>query len=516
MQVQRHHPGGFYLRFYQRSGRHFLIFPLGRRIDFTSEILIRFSVPECCVCAACVRKQYCGKFGGKLISFLMKKLPILILSVCVCWLSSTASAQISLTGSNGRAVQFAGIKDAAPKGLVVQMKPNAKVIGIPWAKLDLAALEKDNNKIYVAYLAAKDGETIPLNLGTYEDPKEKQIAMTNEQVRKKNGWYESSISGIKFRLQLPVGTPRGVLLVAHDDRGNSNRMIMGMQQGEGRWGQFQNRHRFALMTYFYETKMKLPTDMDDFIYADKKSGQALLDSLTKIAAEADKPEIADLPIAIYGFGKIGAPFAYNFTQWKPERVVAATVGKGAYYTAKPTEESAKVPMLLLYGKYDNTAAIFGSDRSHEVVFKEFASMNPLWAYAGEFRGKNDDTPECDHVAQDFLHKMIEMRVPKLAPKPRAPKPEEKPAADGDKPDAPKGDDDPEPEPEPEPEVPAMLPFDESESYVGNIETAKYTPIKKDANGVIEEGSTWLPGRDFARLWKQFEEGEIELTIGEGE
>ena len=58
---------------------------------------------------------------------------------------------ITLTGSNGRAAELLGIKDASPKGLTAQTVVDGPIIGIPWAKLDLAALEKDQKLIFAAY-----------------------------------------------------------------------------------------------------------------------------------------------------------------------------------------------------------------------------------------------------------------------------------------------------------------------------------------------------------------------------
>jgi len=435
----------------------------------------------------------------------MKKITISILFLAAICLGTTLSAQsISLKGSNGKEVAFAGLKDATPKGITAQMKEDGPIIGIPWSKLDLKSLEENQPKIYGAYVASQKGETVPLNLGSYEDPGMKAAAETAESKRRKDGWYESGSRGVTYMVQIPVGKPRGVLIVAYGDRGDAYRFIMGMDQGMGPFGEFQNKHGFALMTYKFETKMKVPTDIDDFVFPEKGSGEGVISALEKIAKTANKPELADAPIAIYGMDKIGAAFAYNFTQWKPERVVAAVAGKGAFYTAIPTEESAKVPLLILWGQYDRSSEMWGSEHNHEYLYKEYADLNPNWSYAMEFRGTEEDSQQADYFARKYLHKLIEMRVPKVAPKPEAPPPSEeekeaKPAAEGQEGEA---------EPEPEPEVPALIPIDRSESYIGNIETMEYSKMKKDA--VLGENETWLPERGIAEMWKRFANGELEV------
>ena len=395
----------------------------------------------------------------------MKKITISILFLAAICLGTTLSAQsISLKGSNGKEVAFAGLKDATPKGITAQMKEDGPIIGIPWSKLDLKSLEENQPKIYGAYVASQKGETVPLNLGSYEDPGMKAAAETAESKRRKDGWYESGSRGVTYMVQIPVGKPRGVLIVAYGGRG------------------------------------------DDFVFPEKGSGEGVVSALEKIAKTANKPELADAPIAIYGMDKIGAAFAYNFTQWKPERIVAAVAGKGAFYTAIPTEESAKVPLLILWGQYDRSSEMWGSEHNHEYLYKEYADLNPNWSYAMEFRGTEEDSQQADYFARKYLHKLIEMRVPKVAPKPEAPPPSEeekeaKPAAEGQEGEA-------EPEPEPEPEVPALIPIDRAESYVGNIETMEYSKMKKDA--VLGENETWLPERGISEMWKRFANGELEV------
>ncbi|MDA8633889.1 hypothetical protein N9L71_09070 [Verrucomicrobiales bacterium] len=74
-----------------------------------------------------------------------------ILSVAVLLLFSHLTDAITLTGANGRKVNFAGIKEARKGGIMVQMEPDGDLIPIRWEKLDLTALKDENALVYSAY-----------------------------------------------------------------------------------------------------------------------------------------------------------------------------------------------------------------------------------------------------------------------------------------------------------------------------------------------------------------------------
>ncbi len=84
-------------------------------------------------------------------------------------LLATSSSAIQLTGSNGRTIDFAGIKEANKTGLVLKVKANSREVTVPWEKFDLAKLEAENPEMHAAYKAATEsGEATTLNLGTYK------------------------------------------------------------------------------------------------------------------------------------------------------------------------------------------------------------------------------------------------------------------------------------------------------------------------------------------------------------
>ena len=75
---------------------------------------------------------------------------------------------ISLTGSNGRSVQFAGVLEAQPQGLVLLMTEGKEPMTVSWDKFDMVALEENHPKIYDAYSKATSyRKVVPLRLGVY-------------------------------------------------------------------------------------------------------------------------------------------------------------------------------------------------------------------------------------------------------------------------------------------------------------------------------------------------------------
>lgn len=90
---------------------------------------------------------------------------LLILLFCV---GTVRADPVSLTGANGHKVEFAGIWEARPDGLVVLMRPEANPITVAWDKFDLDLLKAEQPAI----LAARDRALFlrvpqPLNLGLF-------------------------------------------------------------------------------------------------------------------------------------------------------------------------------------------------------------------------------------------------------------------------------------------------------------------------------------------------------------
>ncbi|MDF1859293.1 MAG: hypothetical protein P1U87_03705 [Verrucomicrobiales bacterium] len=427
-------------------------------------------------------------------------------------LTTAWSHAITLTGANGRKVEFAGIKDATPKGITVQMEPEGKLLGVPWSKLDLKALETENALIFAGYQLALKGETTAIDLGTYAPEGMKHAkGQPNTPVaptRRWQGWEDTDIAGVKYLLQLPLGKPRGILLIAKGADGNSFRYLMGHQKGSGDWGPFQNKYQLALLTYEYGYMevTKDVTKMDPFGYADKGSGENILKAINKFAIELKKPELVDIPIAIYGADRVGAALSYSFVQWKPERVMAAVAVKGAFYEAKPTEASAKVPMLFVWGQYSNMPEIWQTEATASKLFADNAGMPLNWTSAREYRGRAGLNPLVEHFAREYLKEMIELRIPDEVPDP--PKEEPKPEGADDGKGKGKGSDKEEKEEPAKVEQPPMKEIDRSNGYVGVIISGETRKIE-DPNAPVAEGETFILNLDLSRMWRDFSQDKFD-------
>jgi hypothetical protein len=448
--------------------------------------------------------------------FPLRPILAILLGGLLCFPGGEARA-ITLTGSNGRAVEFHLIKSATPKGLTAQMVADGPVIGITWDKLDLAALERDHKAIHDAYLKTKQGETVELNLdkspsatmpapggGTAPAPAD---APPPERYP---GWIEAKAGAITFMMQLPSNPAKGILLVSVDDFGQAFERLAGHERGRGAWGAFQSKHDFALLTYDYARADKTldPTVIDEFVFAEKGSGKLLESAIKDMAVKAKQPALAELPIAIYGAERTGAAFAYNLVQYRPGRVIAAVVSKGAFYDGEPSAESAKVPMLLIWGEYCNNHEIWKSENHAESVLSKTAALNPNWTNGREFRGQSDLNPVVEHLGKQYLLEMLKVRLPDG--KPAAPAGESKPEAGG------------EPKPEPSPasaggdspgdgeggDTFGLIPIDRSKGSKGNVETGEVTQLTDPAAPLTAE-ETFLSNDAVAKLWKAFILGELE-------
>jgi len=417
---------------------------------------------------------------------------------------------ITLKGSNGRAVEFHSIKSATPKGITAQMVPDGPILGIPWEKLDLAALETDQKAIWEAYLRTKEGATVELSLEGSMTANPADPAAVPEPPREKYmGWMDTKVGAVEFMLQMPAAKPRGVLVLSLDDFGDAFRNVQGHEKGNGVWSDFQNKHDLALLSYDLGMNKQDYTKINDFIFAHKGSGKTLLTAMKNFATKIKEPGFADLPIALYGAGRTGAAFVYNFVQAHPDRVLAASVSKGAFYDAEPTEASVKVPMLFVWGQYCTNHELWKSENSAEPILAKYASMKPNWTNGREIRGRDEQNLLVEYMAKQYLLAMIPERMPEEkappAPEPEpAPDPAAPPAAGT--PAAPA--EETKPEPPPVPEVPEPVELDRSKGSVGNIRTGEVVKIT-DPSAELGPDETFIPNGDVAKIWKPYILGELE-------
>jgi len=98
-------------------------------------------------------------------------LRLLVTPLLAITLSATlAEASVQLTGANGRSVEFAGIWEARPEGLVVVTTPESDPIIVTWDKFDLAKLKVEQPALEAARQRAVFlRSTQPVNLGLFAE-----------------------------------------------------------------------------------------------------------------------------------------------------------------------------------------------------------------------------------------------------------------------------------------------------------------------------------------------------------
>jgi dienelactone hydrolase len=145
------------------------------------------------------------------------------------------------------------------------------------------------------------------------------------------------------------------------------------------WQEFARKHKLALVGVRLTDKQHDQSFIEEYVNVSKGSGQAFLDTLATFAQKSKHPELATAPMLLWGMSA-GGEFNYEFTAWKPERVVAFVVNKGnIYYTALASKAARQVPGILFVGGKDlefRTNTITG-------LFAVNRRGGALWALAEE-------------------------------------------------------------------------------------------------------------------------------------
>ena len=260
-----------------------------------------------------------------------------------------------------------------------------------------------------------------------------------------------------FRLWVPDGAgPLSAALV----------LVPG-SNGDGRaavddpvWQAFAAKHRLALVGCFFKDKPHPQGFIEEYANAARGSGQALLDAMREFAGKAGHPELAAAPFLLWGMSA-GGEFNYEFTAWKPERVIAFVVNKGGiYYTALAPRAARDVPGMLFIG---------GSDLdSRKDIIRGLFALNQrggaLWALAEE-PGAAHIVGRSRDVALVFYEDVLALRLGK----------------DG------------------------LQPMVKATGYVGDPKTMTIAPVS--AGRLPAYPVAWLPTERVARAWLAMETGK---------
>ena len=186
----------------------------------------------------------------------------------------------------------------------------------------------------------------------------------------------SNFDKADFRLWYPndVGTFDAIAVLVPGSNGDGRGQV-----DDPVWQDFARKHKLALVGVRLTDKPHDQSFIEEYVNVSKGSGQAFLDTLSTFAQKSKHPELATAPLLLWGMSA-GGEFNYEFTAWKPERVVAFVVNKGnIYYTALASKAARQVPGMLFVGGKDlefRTNTITG-------LFAVNRRGGALWALAEE-------------------------------------------------------------------------------------------------------------------------------------
>ena len=260
-----------------------------------------------------------------------------------------------------------------------------------------------------------------------------------------------------FRLWLPAGNGavRGVVVLMPGSNGDGR-----PETADTVWQSFATQHRLALLGVRLTDKRHDQGFIEEYVDVGRGSGQALLDALTALAASSRHPELASAPLLLWGMSA-GGEFNYEFTNWKPERVVAFVVNKGGiYYTALTSRAARSIPGVLFTGGNDLVSRV----STISGLFALNRRSAALWALANE-PGAAHIVGRSRDFALIFFGDVLALRLPDSTAS-RA--------------------------------GVAMLPVAPGAGFVGDLKLHTYQPAQGLPAG--GESTVWLPTERVARAW----------------
>src|SRR5262245_34433796 len=145
------------------------------------------------------------------------------------------------------------------------------------------------------------------------------------------------------------------------------------------WQSLAIRNKLALVGCQLTDKPHEQNFIEQYADASKGSGQALLSALAGFATSSQHPELAEVPLLLWGMSD-GGEFNYEFAAWKPERVLAFVANKGGiYYTALASRAARNVPGILFTGGND----LEFRNNTINGLFAVNRRAGALWALAEE-------------------------------------------------------------------------------------------------------------------------------------
>ena len=258
-----------------------------------------------------------------------------------------------------------------------------------------------------------------------------------------DNFYES-----QARLWLPLfqGKIAAALVFLNGTDSDARSMVSSAE-----WQTFASKHHVALIGCHFRG------DGEPYEEADKGSGDALLKMIRELSNKISRPDLDTAPLVIIGHSA-GAMFAYNFTCWRPDLVLAFISIKSGPISPTRNIRAAQVPGLFILGERD----LQGRVRSIANAYLEMNVENRLWALAVEPGGGHGSSEQI----RDMVHVYLEDILSLLSAR--------------------------------------FLPEENSDVYMRGVSRTLGKPDQEyQSNLQPISDATWLPGEASARLWENF-------------
>jgi dienelactone hydrolase len=171
-----------------------------------------------------------------------------------------------------------------------------------------------------------------------------QIVLEDSILQGKN--FEKA--AFRLRLNESGERVRGVLVLVPGSNTDGRNMA-----ADTAWQHLADRHHLAVLACYFKDSPHQNMAAEEYADAKNGSGQALLDVLKRFSQASHHPELEGSPVVLWGMSA-GGQFNFEFTCWKPERVIAFIVNKGGiYYSSLAPAAAWEVPGVFFTGDLDS-------------------------------------------------------------------------------------------------------------------------------------------------------------------
>lgn len=212
-----------------------------------------------------------------------------------------------------------------------------------------------------------------------------------------NPGSSSNFDIARFRLWVPnpndVSNLKAVLVLA--DYYNSDGLNLAYSE---EWQNYAKINCIGILAIHIESMNS------DYTEAGGGSGSALIMALEAIAKRNNIDKVASLPFLMRGYSG-GGMFGYNFSGFKPQRVIAFANIRGLLITS--ITNSKDIPGLILIGELEDSQHLVGIKRIVETI----RVQNGLWSFAIEPKIDHyGSLDKSDELIKVFLTSALKHRV----------------------------------------------------------------------------------------------------------